>query len=121
MLLQHSPRTSLVMGHCAIEADSVTRKIVSASAGSLLTSLLFTPLDVVKTRMQAPGQSLQHSSSSMLGTLARVGTQPHLLPAHLTNLVSQQANRCPFFHVAMCNMPFDFDVMTAARCVLDLF
>ena len=58
----------------ATPPDSVARKIVSASTGSLLTSLLFTPLDVIKTRMQAPGQSLQGDGGSMTRTFLRVGT-----------------------------------------------
>jgi hypothetical protein len=51
-------------------ASLVVQKVLSASVGSIITASLLTPLDVAKTRMQAPGLT---SVPRLSTTLVSVG------------------------------------------------
>eukprot|EP00744_Colponema_vietnamica_P013433 GILI01018822.1.p1 GENE.GILI01018822.1~~GILI01018822.1.p1 ORF type:complete len:349 (+),score=17.42 GILI01018822.1:65-1111(+) len=61
-------------------AEELRHKIYSACAGSLITSLLVTPLDVVKTRLQAPQLATAHNVDPLTYCLCSVRTKP--IPVH---------------------------------------
>lgn len=66
--------------------NPVTR-IASAVLGAFLTSAFVTPLDVVKTRLQAPRLAAGASvPSSTLGALAGIGMPPHFFTQFCVSL-----------------------------------
>ncbi|KAF2001038.1 putative mitochondrial carrier protein [Amniculicola lignicola CBS 123094] len=68
-----------------VEGDvSLVQKMMSAVSGSVLTSLLVTPLDVVRVRLQSQGHTPSPSMSSPLRSLSTISiTQFRDLPPNL--------------------------------------